>query len=131
MARVLTQAAAKRLGLPGRTALEMVSGEKGARAVTLRLVEIPVPASGEPPRPPHCHRDFEECIYVLSGEGATHSDSGIHPLKTGDAILVPPGEMHATRNTGAVPLLLLCFFPTGDVGRGTTEAGKPPPSVAP
>ena len=41
MAKVLTQAAAKSMGLPGRKSLEIVSGEKGAQAVTLRLVEIP------------------------------------------------------------------------------------------
>ena len=42
MAKVLTQAQAKSMGLPGRKSLEIVSGEKGSRAVTLRLVEIPV-----------------------------------------------------------------------------------------
>ncbi len=44
------------------------------------------------------------------GEGCTESDSGKHPLKAGDTILIPAGEMHVTRNTGSVPLLLLCFF---------------------
>ena len=43
MAKVLTQAQAKSMGLPGRKSLEIVSGEKGSSAVTLRLVEIPVP----------------------------------------------------------------------------------------
>jgi mannose-6-phosphate isomerase-like protein (cupin superfamily) len=124
MARVYTQADAKRLGLPGRVSLEMVSGERGARAVSLRLVEIPVPQPGETLRGPHKHRDFEECIYVLSGEGATHADSGVYPLKAGDAILVPAGEAHMTRNTGSVPLVLLCFFPTGDVGRATENVER-------
>ncbi len=123
MARVCTQAEAKRLGLPGRTALELVSGEKGARAVTLRLVEIPVHAAGETPRGPHQHSDFEECIYVLSGRGTTHADSGSFELRAGDALLVPPGEKHLTRNTGNEPLLLLCFFPVADISAGTREPG--------
>ncbi len=123
MARVCTQAEAKRLGLPGRTALELVSGEKGARAVTLRMVEIPVPAPGETPRGPHHHSDFEECIYVLSGRGTTHADSGTYELRAGDALLVPPGEKHVTRNTGTEPLLLLCFFPVADISGGTREPG--------
>lgn len=123
MARVCTQAEAKRLGLPGRTALELVSGEKGSRAVTLRLVEIPVPAPGETPRGPHHHSDFEECIYVLSGRGTTHADSGTHELRAGDALLVPAGEKHVTRNTGNEPLLLLCFFPVADISGGTREPG--------
>ena len=123
MARVCTQAEAKRLGLPGRTALELISGEKGARAITLRLVELPVPSPGETPRGPHQHSDFEECIYVLSGRGTTHADSGTYELRAGDALLVPPGEKHMTRNTCNEPLLLLCFFPVADISGGTREPG--------
>ena len=115
MARVLTQQQAKNLGLPGRKSLEIVSGEKGSRAVTLRLVEIAVPRAGDKPRGRHFHSDTEECIYVLSGEGRTEADSGDHGLKPGDAILIPAGEAHVTRNTGSEPLLLLCFFPVARV----------------
>jgi len=115
MARVLTQAQAKNLGLPGRKSLEIVSGEKGSRAVTLRLVEIAVPRAGDKPRGRHFHSDTEECIYVLSGEGRTESESGDHRLKAGDTILIPAGEPHVTRNTGRSPLVLLCFFPTARV----------------
>ena len=89
MARVLTQREAKSMGLPGRKSLEIVSGEKGSQAVTLRLVEIPVPRPGETPRGPHFHKGFEECIFVMSGEGCTEADSGKHPLKAGDTILIP------------------------------------------
>lgn len=121
MARVFTQAEAKHLGLPGRKALEIVSGEQGARGVTLRLVEIPVPQPGEAPRGPHQHHDFEECIYVLSGQGTTFADSGEYKLKAGNTLLIPPGEKHVTRNTGNEPLLLLCFFPVADITRATEE----------
>lgn len=121
MARVFTQSEAKQLGLPGRKALEIVSREKGARGVTLRLVEIPVPRAGESPRGPHEHSEFEECIYVLSGQGTTIADSGEYRLRPGDTLLVPPGEKHVTRNTGKVPLLLLCFFPVADITKSTEE----------
>ena len=122
MARVLTQAEAKQLGLAGRRSLEIVSGEKGSQAVTLRLVEIPVPRAGEALRGPHFHNGFEECIYVLAGAGCTEADSGKYPLKAGDTILIPPGEKHVTRNTGSEPLVLLCFFPVADIGGRTPEA---------
>lgn len=115
MARVLTQAQARNLGLPGRKSLEIVSGDSGSSAVTLRLVEIPVAAPGERPRGRHFHTDTEECIYVLSGAGCTESDSGDHVLEAGDTILIPPGEPHVTRNTGSEPLMLLCFFPVATV----------------
>lgn len=126
MARVLTQAEAKHLGLPGRRSLEIVSGEKGAHSVTLRLVEIPPAKAGDAPRGKHCHQGFEECIFVLSGEGCTDADSGSYPLKAGDTLLIPPGEKHATRNTGAVPLVLLCFFPVADASARTRETPAPP-----
>jgi quercetin dioxygenase-like cupin family protein len=121
MAKVLTQAQAKSMGLPGRKSLEIVSGEKGSQAVTLRLVEIPVSKPGEALRGPHYHQGFEECIYVMSGEGCTEADSGKHRLKTGDTILIPPGEKHVTRNTGQEPLVLLCFFPVADISKRTQE----------
>ena len=121
MARVFTQAAAVRLGLPGRTALEIVSANTGARSVTLRLAEIPPQDSGALPRGPHQHRDCEEGIFVLSGTGRTYADSGEYPLNPGDTILIPPGENHVTRNTGTTPLLLLCFYPVADAVSGTVE----------
>ena len=115
MARVIRRGEATDLGLPGRRSQEIVSGNGGARAVTLRRVEIPVPTAGEPPRERHFHSDCEECIYVLSGEGCTESDSGDHALRAGDTILIPAGEAHVTRNAGAEPLVLLCFFPAARV----------------
>jgi len=121
MAKVLTQSQARSMGLPGRKSLEIVSGEKGSQAVTLRLVEIPVHKPGETLRGPHYHQGFEECIYVMSGEGRTEAESGNYPLKTGDTILIPPGEKHVTRNTGSTPLVLLCFFPVADISKRTQE----------
>jgi mannose-6-phosphate isomerase-like protein (cupin superfamily) len=121
MAKLFTQGEAKQLGLPGRKALEIVSGARGSRNVTLRLAEIPVPRPGEPSRAAHHHNDFEECIFVLAGEGTTFADSGEFHLKPGDTLLVPPGEKHVTRNTGTQPLLLLCFFPVPDITEGTQE----------
>jgi mannose-6-phosphate isomerase-like protein (cupin superfamily) len=119
MARLLRQAQGKQLGLPGRSALEMISGEIGSR-ITFRIVEIPVPKPGEALRGPHLHNGYEECIYVLKGEGRTLCENGELGLKAGDVVLVPPGEKHVTRNTGSEPLVLLCFFPTPDVS-GSTE----------
>lgn len=112
MIRVIRPHEARDLNLPGRKSLEIVSAENGAAAVTLRLVEIPVTDQGEVPREPHRHAAFEECMYVLSGQGATRTSSGETEVAAGDTILVPPGELHVTRNTGSTPLRMLCFFPT-------------------
>ena len=120
MAKLIKQSEAKRLGLPGRTSLEPVSGEMGSR-VTFRIAEIAVPKPGDKPRGPHLHRGFEECIYVLRGTGVTVAESGEIPLKPGDIVLIPPNEKHMTRNTGDEPLVLLCFFPEPNVTQGTDE----------
>ena len=114
MVRIIHPGDAKDLNLPGRRSLEIVSEEVGASAVTLRLVEIPVPTPGESPRKPHRHTNFEECMYVLSGEGMTCTSSGESQVSAGDTILVPAGELHVTRNTGSTPLRMLCFFPTAN-----------------
>jgi quercetin dioxygenase-like cupin family protein len=125
MARVLSLASAKTLNLPGRTSHEILSAAHNAANVTVRLVEIPVPAPGEKPRGMHRHASFEECIYVISGEGTSYAGDEAVPVKPGDTIHVPAGEPHVTRNTGSEPLVLLCFFPVGDVARGTREDPAP------
>lgn len=125
MARVYKKSEGKRLGLPGRTSIEIVSGESGARGMTLRLVEIPVQAIADPQRGPHHHDDAEECIYVLSGRATTYAENGEYSLEAGDTILMPAGEKHVTRNTGNQPLVLLCFFPVADVAKSTEEAPSP------
>jgi quercetin dioxygenase-like cupin family protein len=121
MARLFKQAEAKSMGLPGRKSLEIASGERGTRSVTLRLVEIPAPKPGDAPRGRHRHEDFEECIHVLSGTGLMDAESGPIALEAGDTVVIAPGEMHVTRNTGKEPLMLLCFFPVGNVAARTRE----------
>lgn len=114
MARLLKQGEGRRLGLPGRAVLEIVSGEIDSK-ITFRVVEVPVQKPGETMRGPHLHHGYEECIYVLKGEGRTLSESGELSIKAGDVVLVPPEEKHVTRNAGTEPLILLCFFPTPDI----------------
>jgi len=121
MAYVIKPSDARKLDLPGRRSLEIVSAATGTSSVTLRLVTIPVPAPGQPARGFHSHDGFEECIYVLSGQGATQTETSEHPLSAGDTIVIPPGEMHFTQNTGREPLVLLCFFPVADITRKTRE----------
>lgn len=126
MARLFKQGEAKELGLPGRKAIEIVSGAFGARGLTLRLVEIPVVKPGDALRAAHQHSEFEECIYTLSGEGTTFADSGEYEMRPGDTLLMPAGEKHVTRNTGSELLVLLCFFPVANVAAATQEPGVSP-----
>ena len=108
------------MAIASQTSLEPVSGGIGSK-VTFRIAEIAVPNPSDPPRGPHLHNGFEECIYVLKGTGTTVAESGEIPIEPGDIVLIPPNEKHMTRNTGNEPLVLLCFFAEPDVSKGTTE----------
>jgi len=124
MIRLIKAGDGERLGLPGRSVLEMVSGSNGGASVTFRVVEIPVPAPGDVQRGQHLHHGHEECIYVLQGKGSMLCGNGPLEVQPGDVLLVPPEEPHVTRNVGEDTLVLLCFFPTPDIRR-TTEDARP------
>jgi mannose-6-phosphate isomerase-like protein (cupin superfamily) len=109
----------RRLALPGRASTEIVGRANGARSVTLRAVEIPVPNGSA--RSAHRHLGCEEVIHVLSGRGKTEGPAGTYAIGPGDTLLVAEGEWHVTSNTGHEPLRLLCFFPTADVASVTEE----------
>lgn len=119
MAQIFKSGEGTKLDLAGRQSLEIISEEICASECTVRLVEIPVSMQDEKPRIPHCHIDFEECIYVMSGHGVSFVDGEERPVETGDMILINSGEWHYTRNAGNQPLKLLCFFPVGDISIGT------------
>ncbi len=55
----------------------------------------------------HAHDDMEEIYYVLSGEGVMVVGDDEFPIKQGDALYVPPGEYHTTRQAGILPLTVL------------------------
>lgn len=119
MAYVVRPEEGRRLGLPGRSAREIVGG--GADRMTVRWVEIAPNKDEGMRRGPHVHADFPEAIYVLAGTGVTECDSGPLSIGAGDCVVISPGELHVTRNTGADPLHLLCFFPVSDIAPGTRE----------
>jgi mannose-6-phosphate isomerase-like protein (cupin superfamily) len=121
MVKVIALADARAMSLPGRTAREIIAAHAGAERMTVRLVEIAPAKPGEIGRGPHVHQGFEECIHVLDGRGITRTDTGEFPVAAGDTVLVPPGERHATYNTGSTRLRLLCFFPVNDIRPGTRE----------
>ncbi|WP_018701189.1 cupin domain-containing protein [Amorphus coralli] len=124
MARVIQLKDATSMGLPGRQAHEIVSAHAGSAQMTFRRVEIPVPEPGAAPRAQHVHDGFEECIHIVSGRGEMQAGSdSFLAVGPGDTILVPANEPHATRNTGAEPLVMLCFFPVPDIRPGTRELG--------
>lgn len=121
MVKVIALSEAQAMNLPGRHSREVLSAANGARSATVRIVEIAPEVTGARQRGPHVHRDFEECIHILCGDGMTRTDAEEFSVTAGDTVLVPAGERHATYNTGRGPLMLLCFFPVADIRPGTQE----------
>jgi mannose-6-phosphate isomerase-like protein (cupin superfamily) len=55
----------------------------------------------------HSHNDMEEIYFVVSGEGIMVVGEDSYPIRQGDALYVPPGEFHTTKQTGILPLTVL------------------------
>ena len=121
MARLLKQSEAKRLGLPGRTSLEPVSGEIGSKRDVPHRRDRGAASPAIRRAARICTTASRNASTCCKGTGMTVAESGEIPIKPGDIVLIPPNEKHMTRNTGTEPLVLLCFFPEPDVTKGTTE----------
>ena len=57
---------------------------------------------------PHCHHASEEIYHVLAGQGQMQLAERFFMVRPGDTIAIAPGTRHAIRNTGDVPLRILC-----------------------
>jgi quercetin dioxygenase-like cupin family protein len=86
----------------------LITKEDGAPNFAMREFELA--PGGHTPY--HAH-DWEHEVYVLEGEGVAVGEDGEHALGPGVAVLVPPGEEHNFKNTGAAPLRFLCLVPHG------------------
>jgi mannose-6-phosphate isomerase-like protein (cupin superfamily) len=62
---------------------------------------------------PHFHRVTEEIYYITDGRGRMTIGSEIRNVAPGDAIAIPPGEVHTITNTGAEVLRFLCCCAPG------------------
>jgi uncharacterized cupin superfamily protein len=61
-------------------------------------------------RPMHAHRDIEEVILILEGEGEAWVDGEKAFFVKGDAVLFPANSRHQVRNTGDKPLRTASIF---------------------
>jgi mannose-6-phosphate isomerase-like protein (cupin superfamily) len=57
---------------------------------------------------PHYHPQTEEIYYVLEGTGRMHIANEQQDVRPGDAIAIPPGQVHQITNTGPTTLRFLC-----------------------
>ena len=75
------------------------------------LAEARLPPGGS--TAPHHHPETEEIYYILEGEGRMQIGDDVRNVSVGDAIAIPPGEIHTITNTGQVVLKFLCCCAPG------------------
>ena len=61
----------------------------------------------------HFHPRTEEIYYILNGEAEMTIDDEQQPVSEGDAIAIPPGQVHSIRNKGQEMLIFLCCCAPG------------------
>jgi mannose-6-phosphate isomerase-like protein (cupin superfamily) len=75
------------------------------------LAEARLPPSGSTAL--HRHLKTEEIYYILEGQGLMQIGNETSPVGPGDAIAIPPGDMHQITNTGQTVLIFLCCCAPG------------------
>ena len=56
----------------------------------------------------HRHLQSEEIYHITGGHGVMSLGNEQVEVKIGDTIYIPPGTSHKIRNTGEIPLSILC-----------------------
>jgi mannose-6-phosphate isomerase-like protein (cupin superfamily) len=56
----------------------------------------------------HCHRGSEELYLVTAGSGLLLVGEEERQVRAGDCAVIPAGQRHRLRNTGAVDLVVVC-----------------------
>jgi mannose-6-phosphate isomerase-like protein (cupin superfamily) len=70
------------------------------------LAEATVAPGGETLK--HKHLVTEEIYHVTQGQGLMSLGERLIEVTTGDSICIAPGTLHNIRNTGDIPLKILC-----------------------
>jgi quercetin dioxygenase-like cupin family protein len=83
-----------------------ISKENGTPNFSLRVFTI---APGG--HTPYHRHEFEHLNYVIEGHGEVVKETGSEPIRKGDFVLVPPGEIHQYRNNTDAPLVIICGVP--------------------
>lgn len=73
---------------------------------TQSLAEATVPVGSS--TIPHRHMSSEEIYHITEGSGYVTIEKKSFDVYKGDTICILPGEIHNIRNTGNIPLKLLC-----------------------
>ena len=84
----------------------LIAEPEGAPNFYMRMFEIGPDGSS-----PHHAHDWEHEVYILDGEGRLFGKNESYPLRPGDAVLVPGGEIHHFESSGGKTMKMLCLIP--------------------
>ncbi|HBT16178.1 MAG TPA: hypothetical protein DEB05_04390 [Firmicutes bacterium] len=106
--RVVSQRDIKPIKLPGRDLQWIVTPETiGGEKLSIAIMICPAKSVV---RPMHSHKDIEEVILILEGQGEAWVDGEKASFKKGDAVLFPSNSKHQVRNTGNTSLITASIF---------------------
>jgi len=96
------------LQLPGRELKWIVTPETvGAQQLSIAIMDCP---AGSVVRPLHSHKDIEEVILILDGQGEAWIDGEMVSFRKGDTVFFPANSRHQVRNTGDNALITASIF---------------------
>ena len=84
----------------------LISESEGAPHFYMRLLEI-----GPGGSTPHHTHEWEHEVFIIEGNGKLMGDGEEMPLKSGDAVFVPGGEIHHFESAGQQTMKMLCLIP--------------------
>jgi quercetin dioxygenase-like cupin family protein len=92
-------------GVAGRV---LIGKADGAPNFCMRLFEIA--PGGHTPK--HAHA-WEHEMFYHSGQGEVYGNGTWNTVGPGSVVYVKSGEEHQIKNTGNVPLVVVCLVPSG------------------
>ena len=89
----------------------VISPEDGASHSM--MVHLTIQPGGHTPF--HTH-EWEEEVFVLSGNGDLETKDGKRPIRPGDAVFIDGDMEHQYLNSGPTPLEIICVIPLRQEG---------------
>lgn len=95
----------------GVTVRVVIGKGDGADNFSMRIFDIAPGGNTQK----HSH-DWEQEMFVHSGEGEVYGNGHWNPVKPGDVVFIPNNEEHQARNSGNKPLVIVCLVPSKAMG---------------
>jgi quercetin dioxygenase-like cupin family protein len=82
--------------------------DRSVGAPTFAMRHFTVQPGGRTPLHKH---EWEHEVYVLEGEGFVRDEDQEYVIRPGDAVFVPPNQLHQFRSAESSHLRFLCMIP--------------------